>query len=247
MAAPAVRDINNIIKELNPSVAAQKKLIDADIAMNATAGAAQEAGLAAQAQQAYGQIEQRAQDKNMLFSGFSPSEQANYNATSYLPALAQLQATIAGTRSQLLGKKADIDTNIFNKAFDTRENDIAVANDWKKMDYQQQWQAKQSQLDRDFQASQNALDRAEQQKDRAAAAAQVAAGNARSAQEALDGDRKAISTELFQVTGDDGYVSPGSYAKAKNAWVGSGYSANSFDSYFSSYRNPKNTAYKLGG
>lgn len=213
--------------------------------MNAQAGAAQEAGLAATAQNSYGQIEQAAQDNGMFFSGFSADEQAKYNANTYLPALAGLQAQIAQTRSSLMGKKADLESSIFNKAVDMRENDRAVANDWKKMTAQQQFQAKQSQLDRDFQASQNALSRAEQAADRAAAAAQAAAGRANSAQEAYDGDRKAMASELFQVTGNDGYVSPDSYAKARNNWTSAGYSAKSFDSYFKPYRNPANPHYKV--
>lgn len=236
---PQVRELSDLQKLLQQSVAPQKQLIDADIAGLATAGAAQEAGLQAKQTTAFGQIEQAAQDKGMFFSGFSPDQQATYTADTYLPALAELQATIAASRSNLLGKKADLDTEVFNKAFDAREGDIAAKRTWDAAETDRRWQEKQAQLDRDFKARESAADRA-------AAAAQVAAGNAASAQEALDGDRKAISSELFQVTGDDGFVSPGSYAKAKNAWVGSGYDAKTFDSYFSSYRNPGNKNYKLG-
>lgn len=243
--APQVRELNSLIKQQQDALKPQYDLINADIAANDKAGAAQEAGLQAKQTQAFGNIEQAAQDKGMFFSGFSPDEQANYTADTYLPALAQLQATIAQTRSNLLGKKADLGTKAFDTAFQTRESDIAAKRDWNKMTAQQQFEAKQAQIDRDFKANQAALDRAEQAKDRAAAAAQASAGRAASAQEAFDGDRKAISNELFKVTGSDGYVSPNSYAAAKNNWMGAGYSGKSFDAYFGAYRNPANKYYKL--
>lgn len=240
---PQVRELNDLIQTLQVGVQPQKALLDADILATETAGKAQEAGLAATAQKEYGNIEQRAQNKGMFFSGFSPDQQAEYNSTTYLPALAQLQATIAGTRSQLLGKKADLDSKVFDSAFQAREGDVNAKRTWDAAETQRQWEAKQAEVDRAFKASESAKDRAAAE---AAARRASAQGAATSASQAFDADRKAISSELFQVTGSDGYVSPGSYQKAKNAWVGSGYDAKTFDSYFGAYRNPKNKNYKLG-
>lgn len=237
MAAPAVRELNSLINELGQAVKPKKALIDQSIIANDQAGQAQQEGLAATAQQAYGQIEQGAQDKGMFFSGFSPDEKAKYNASTYLPALANLQATIAGTRAQLMGQKIDLDTDVFNKAFATREQDIGYMRDWEKMNEQQQFQARQAELDRAFQAGESA-------KDRAAAAANAAASKSSPA-DVLDADRRAIASELSKVTGNDGFVSPGSYATMKNQWTSAGYDAKTFDNYFASYRNPANTAYKV--
>lgn len=237
MAKPTVRDLNKLVATIGKSVQPQKAILDQSIADNATAGVAQEAGLKATAEQAYGQIEQGAQNKGMLFSGFSPDEQAKYNAGTYLPALANLQSTIAQTRASLLGRKADLDTDVFNKAFTAREGDRAVVNDWKKMTAQQQFDARQAALTRDFQAKESSKDRA--------AAASNAANSGSSPADVLDADRRTLAAELSKVTGGDGYVSPGSYATSKNAWVASGYSGKTFDSYFASYRNPKNKAYKI--
>lgn len=236
--APKVRDLQALIKQQTKALQPQYALIDSDIKSNATAGAAQEAGLAATAEREYGNIEQRAENKGMFFSGFSPDEQATYNSTTYLPALAQLQATIAATRSQLMGKKAELGKGAFDVAFQAREGDIGRKFDWSKMTAQQKWDAKQAQIQRQFEAGESA-------KDRAAAAANASRSGSSDAASVLDADRKAISQELFTVTGNDGYVSPESYAKAKNAWVGSGYSGKTFDKYYSAYRNPENKYYKL--
>lgn len=230
MAAPAVRNLNSLVKELGRSVQPQKALIDADIKANQTAGDAQIAGLQAQQQQAFGQIEQAASDKGMLFSGFTPNEQAQYTSTTYLPALANLQATIAQTRSALMGKKADLDTNVFNKAFDTREGDVDRKFQWQTAIDDRNFQAKQAQLQREFDATESA-------RDRAAAAANAAAANASNAAAVFDADRKGVSKDLQTVAGSDGYVSPSDWTKLKNQWVGSGYDSKTFNNYFGQFRN----------
>lgn len=240
---PQVRDLQQLIAEQNTALNPQYALIDADIEGNTNAGAAQERGLEAKKTTAFKQIGQASQDKNMFFSGFSPNEEAEYTAGTYLPALAQLQATIATTRSNLLGKKAELGKSAFDTAFATREGDVSAKRTWDAAETQRRWEESQAAQERAFKAAESA-------KDRAAAAAQAArataSGNATSAAQALDADRKALAGELFQVTGSDGFVSPGSYQKAKNAWTGSGYDAKTFDSYFASFRNPGNKNYKLG-
>jgi len=184
MAAPAVRKLNSLISEIGQSVAPQKALIDADIASNAQAGEAQVAGLDATKDRTFGQIEQRASDKGMLFSGFSPDAQAEYTATSYLPALAQLQAQIAQTRSQLLGKKADLDTNVFNQAFQTREGDIGRKFTYDQSEADRAFQERQAAAQRAFEAAQNDLNR-KQQASLAASSRAAAASNKPSMQQFL--------------------------------------------------------------
>lgn len=194
MAAPAVRDLNKLIAQIGQSVKPQQALIESDIAANDKAGAAQIEGLGAQKDQAFNDITQAAQDKNMFFSGFSPSEQAKYTAGTYLPALAQLQATIASTRSQLLGKKADLQKGVFDTAFATREGDIAAKRDWTKMTADQKFRANQAAADRAFKAAQGSLNRA--------ATAKANAPN-------IDSNIRAM---LNAASGKDGKVSPTDWA-----------------------------------
>lgn len=234
-----VRELQSLIAEQNAALTPQYDLINNDIAANDRAGTAQEAGLEAKKNRAFKQIGQASQDRGMFFSGFTPNEEAEYNAGTYLPQLAQLQATIASTRSNLLGKKADLGTKAFDTAFQTREGDVAAKRTWDATETDRRWQEQQAAQDRAFKAN-------ESTKDRAAAAAQASRQSGVSASQVLDADRKAISGELFQVTGNDGFVSPQSYAKAKNNWVGAGYDSKTFDAYFASYRNPGNKDYKIG-
>lgn len=156
---PQVRDLQALIAEYGKAYDPQRALIDADINANAASGQAQEAGLDAKKTTAFKQIGQNSQNKGMFFSGFSPNEEATYTAGTYLPALAQLQATIAATRSSLLGKKADIETDVYNKAFNTREQDVAAKNNWQTEQERRAWQAEQDRINREFQASENAKQR----------------------------------------------------------------------------------------
>ena len=236
MAAPAVRDLQSLIQQQNAALTPQYDLINSDIKSNAEAGKAQELGLTAKKDQAFGQIEQTASDKGMFFSGFSPSEQAGYTAGTYLPALAQLQQTIAQTRSNLLGKKAELGKGAFDTAVNLQEGDIGRKFTYDERVAGQQFSADQAERQRQFDARENAATRA-------ASAAQSAA--ARSAEPSA---AQNLAAALTAKAGGDGYVSPGTWQALKSQWVSGGYgSAASFDSSFATYRNPDNKYYKLGG
>lgn len=169
MAAPVVQNLQDLIAELGASVNPQKALIDQSIEANTNAGAAQEAGLGAQRDTAFKQIDQGAQNRGMYFSGQAPDEQYKYTASTYLPALANLQATIASTRASLMGKKADLDTDVFNRAFSTRENQQNQLNAFNTEAQRREWEAEQARINREFQA-------AEAEKERRSAAS-IAASN----------------------------------------------------------------------
>lgn len=154
MAAPVVRDLNQLVSEYGRSVEPQKQLIDTDIANNEKSGQAQIEGLGAAKDRAFGKITQAAQNKGMLFSGFAPDAQAEYTASTYLPALAKLQAAIANTRTSLLGKKADIDKNVYDKAFATRESDISAKRSWDAAEATRAFQAAEAEKQREFQRQQ---------------------------------------------------------------------------------------------
>lgn len=229
MAAPQVRDLQSLIKTQQAALQPQLSLIDQSITANDQSGQAQVAGLDAAKTQAFGDITQNAQDKGMFFSGFTPDQQAKYTGSTYLPALAQLQSTIAATRSQLLGKKADLNKSAFDVATTQHENDIAAVNEWNKMTAQEKFQADQATKDRVFQAQQNLLNR---QATAANAAADRAAPNTAPARKA------ALSIlEKKGVQGRDGKVSPNTFRAAMNAYVGAGGSPEDFRSLYSGYAN----------
>ena len=232
---PQVRDLNALIAELGKGTAGQKAQIDSDILRSEQSGAAQEQGLAAAQNREFGKIEQRASDKGMLFSGFSPDAQAEYTSTTYLPALAKLQEAIASTRAGLLGKKIDIDADVYGRAVGLRESDIAAKRNWDISEADRIAREREAERNRQFEAQQNALKIAAER----SSSSGGGGGGVTAAQ--------SFSAALGKVTGKDGYVGPGDYTKFKNQWISSGAgSAAQFDATFSSFRNPKNKAYKLG-
>lgn len=236
MAAPTVRKLNTLIKEIGQSVKPQKALIDENIAIAERTGQAQIAGLEAEKDQAFGQIEQSAQDKGMFFSGFSPSEQAQYTASSYLPALAQLQGQIAQTRTQLLGQKADLDRDVFNKAFAARESDRDFLNQWNKMTAEQKFQASEAEKQRAFQAQQAQIERN-------FAASQNAAARAHALADAALADKKAkaainkVIKFLDPRRGADKKVSPSTFQQARTIWAKEGGTPEEFAQLFYGYIN----------
>lgn len=243
--APKVRELSSLITTLGKAVDPQKALLDKSITDNATAGAAQIAGLGAVKDTVFNtEIPQAAQDKGMLFSGFTPDEQAKYTAGTYLPKLAELQATIAQTRAGLLGKKADLDTDVYNKAFDTQQQDRSVLADWNKMTAEQKFTSTQAQKDRVFKAQQAEKERAFTASQNAAARAAQASAAARSAAKTPSAAANAAAG-LRAYVGDDGYVSPGTWGSVKAQWVSSGDgNAKEFDKLFGGFKNPKNKAYR---
>lgn len=214
---PQVRDLQKLIAEQQAGLAPQYGLIDQDIQANDNSGQAQELGLRATAGQEYKKIEQTAQNKGMFFSGFSPDKQAEYNATTFMPALAQLQATIAQTRGSLFGKKADLGTRAFDKATGMREQDLQTLSDWQKMTAQQQFQASESDKQRVFEAQQNEKQIQAQER------ASIRSSSASAAADKGPSNQELFAAQLAQNTGNDGKVSPGTYNALKQQWVASGY------------------------
>lgn len=185
---PQVRDLQTLIAQQNQSLQPQYDQIDQSINANEQSGQAQIQGLDATKNKAFKQIDQGASDKGMFFSGFTPDQQAEYTAGTYLPALAQLQGTIASARGTLLGKKADLGKSAFDTAFNTQNQDLQTLNDWNKMTQQQQFQASEADRQRVFDAQQN-------EANRKATAANTASNNAASKP----------STQQFLVQAFSGY------------------------------------------
>jgi len=247
--APVVRNLNDLVSTIGQGIKPQLAGIDQSIADNQKYGDAQIAGLDAKKTTAFGDITQAANDKGMFFSGFAPDQEAKYTADTYLPALAGLQQTIAQTRAGLFQDKNKLNTDVFNKAFDTQNQDVATLADWNKMTAQQQFDASESDKQRVFTAQQNQADRAAQQ----AAAATSAAASRYSADRSASASAsntpssaQNMAAALSSKTGNDGYVSPGTYSSLKTQWTAGGYGdAKTFDATFAGYRNPKNNGYSV--
>jgi hypothetical protein len=121
--APTVQNLQDIIGQITAAQAPEQSQIDSNISSNETSGAGQVAGLDAAKTNAFNTIEQNANNKGMYFSGFSPNAEATYTGSTYLPALAKLQATIANTRNTLLGQKANLVTQANTQALTTQQGE----------------------------------------------------------------------------------------------------------------------------
>lgn len=159
MAAPVVHTLEDIIKQIQTAYKPQQDFLDSTIAQNDTSGTAQVQGLDAAKAQAFNGIAQAATNKGMTFSGFTPNEQATYTGSTYLPALARLQQSIADTRNSLLGKKADLVTQGNAQALDVQRGEQQALDAYNAEQEKIRLQLEAEARQREFQAQQAALDR----------------------------------------------------------------------------------------
>lgn len=54
---------------------------------------------------------------------------------------------------------------------------------------------------------------------------------------------KAMTSQMSQIVGSDGFVSPDNYLKARNAWIAEGGNPTTFDTKFRGFKNPENPYY----
>lgn len=85
------RSLNQIVKELNKTFNPQVESVRARQALIPQQLQAEEAGLGAKQEQAFGNILSGARRRGLGFSGIPLGEQAQYTSTEYLPALARLR------------------------------------------------------------------------------------------------------------------------------------------------------------
>lgn len=261
--APVVQALDQIMAELQPSVQGQVDVINQQKAASAGIYDAQRAGLDAQKVKGFNDINTQATGRGMAFSGIPLNEQADYLSTKYLPGV---QAANAQQNMDALAydrQSADLNANVFNKAFDWRNQQVLTLNDWNKMlagqefskserlDSQnwqtservagQQFTSGENQKERDFTASQNAMSRA---------ASAAASARSSGALNAPTKGAEAARAFLLQNSDDKGKVNPSVWAAAVDmaGKGGMGFGgSDGFASTFWSYANDDQwKKYKLG-
>lgn len=98
----AVQALSDIINELDANYAPSRQLIQQQVDALPQQEQAQQQGLQAQADQAYGDITNAARSRGIGFSGIPIGEQAKYNATTFLPAVANLKTSMNNQKTSLL-------------------------------------------------------------------------------------------------------------------------------------------------
>lgn len=175
--APAVQSLNQIMAELQPGYTAQRGVIAKGIQNTNETYKASELALDADKTQGFNQINDQATGKGVgrAFSGLPIVEQAEYLSTKYLPGKQAAKAQQQKDILTLEGQNAALDTDIRNKAFGARENQVGAQNQWNLQQAAQEAAAEAARIERDFRASQAEKDRANQAAQAAASRAATAA------------------------------------------------------------------------
>ena len=216
--APTVQSLDQIMAELQPGYTAQRGVIQKGIQNTNETYKASELALDAAKTQGFNQINDQATGKGVgrAFSGLPIVEQADYLSTKYLPGLQQAKAQQQKDILTLEGQNAALDTDIRNRAFSSRENQIGAQNQWNLQQESQRAAAEAARIERDFRAS-------EAQKERAHQAAQAAASRAAQAAaqpKGLSGSQLSAWAEKYVKSagadgrkrqGIDGKIAPSEY------------------------------------
>ena len=166
--APTVQSLGDIMQELQPAVQGQVDVINAQKEANAGIYEAQRAGLDATKTREFNTINTQATGRGMTFSGIPLNEQAEYLSTKYLPGV---QASHAQQNADALAydrESADLNANVFNRAFDWRNQQVLTLNDWNKMLAGQEWQTGEREAGQAWQSGENVLNRQHQTSERIA-------------------------------------------------------------------------------
>lgn len=156
--APQVQSLDQIMAELNPANTQQTNLIRQQQAGLGEQFKAQQGALDATKAQEMNTINTQAAGKGMAFSGVPIDEQLTYLGTKYLPAVANLKASQNNANTSLEQQLADIYSNTYKSAYDTRQNQQASQNQWNLAQMQNEFSAAEAERNRQFQASQNAAE-----------------------------------------------------------------------------------------
>lgn len=124
----AVQDLTTYIASLGPAfdpqVKNQQDQIDAIPGQVATA----KQGVEAAKTNAFKQIDNGANRRNMLFSGVPIDEQYTYTGEKYAPALAGIEDNANSARYKLIGSINDINSQRYTSALNQRNTDVANEN-----------------------------------------------------------------------------------------------------------------------
>ncbi len=223
--APQVQSLAQIMADLAPAYEKQTGLIQqqqAGLGAEATAATAQ---LDAMKAREFNTINTNATNKGMAFSGIPIDEQATYLSTDYLPAVANLQGKIKDKDMALQQQLADIYNKQYTQAFGERSNQTSALNSWNMQLMQQEAAAREAEKNRAFEASQNSMNRAA------------------SAPKSADRTQVVLGI-LGEGMGNDGYVSPGTFRLARDAWVANGGSYKEFTDKYWNYTGASSSQYK---
>jgi hypothetical protein len=143
---PSVQSLDQLMALTNSIYNPQRQQLTQQIGAAGQAGQAEEQGLYATQNQAFKNIAQMASNKGMLFSGFSPDQQAQYNATKFMPAMAGLRSKVQDNIARLQSAMLGLDTDQRKGAMATQQSQQDRLYSWNQEQDRRKWEKEQSEI-----------------------------------------------------------------------------------------------------
>lgn len=161
--APKVESLADIMAQLDPAYQGQRDVyskqsgqIDVDTQNTIT-------GLKAQRGEAWNDIGRSANARGFAFGGIRADEQARYDSTAFMPAVAKTQSEGIKAKNDISLASAQLSTDARKTALGMQQQQQSNLNSWNMQEASLAAQARENQLNRGFQASQAAASRAASQ------------------------------------------------------------------------------------
>lgn len=131
-------DLAQYLNELSAVYKPQEDIINNQVAGLGAQQAEDQAGLDATKNREFAGITNRANARNMTYSGVAPDEEATYLGANYLPAVAGLKRTYAEKKSGFGSMLAELSANKYNTAYSRRQTDLAAEEEKRRYEQNRQ-------------------------------------------------------------------------------------------------------------
>lgn len=207
---PTVRTLDELTAYTNPLYNPQRQAVNQQITQAGTAGQAEEQGLIAQQQQAFKDITQQANNRGMFFSGFAPDQQAQYNSTKFMPAMASLRGKVQDNIARLQSALLGLDTDQRKQVMGMQQDDQSKLYSWQQEQERRRYEKEQADIAYQRELQKMAREQSFQR-------------SMKSSGSQGPSQQEQFASALASAAGGDGRVSPGDYNALKKQWVSAGY------------------------
>ena len=157
--APEVKQLADIMADLNPGIQGQRDILAQQGQQLQKQSQDTIAGLKAQRGQAWNDIGTSANARGFAFGGIRADEQARYDSTQFMPAVANTENLAIKGALDLGMAGAELETDARKTALGWQQNQQQALNQWNMQQAQLEASRRENELNRQFQASQAAASR----------------------------------------------------------------------------------------
>jgi hypothetical protein len=219
--------LQDIYNQLESVYAPQRAALQQQQPLLEQQAAAQRASLEQARQNAFRDITTTAGSRGMLFSGFTPAEQATYTGTKYLPALAGVEQTLQQRKMGLEQQLTQLQSQQRQSAQDLLSKQLAAEETARQRDIDRQLKVQLARMSAASRGTGRTPSYSTQQKMR------LEQGFQAMAQDILQ--NKDLQ---YKSTQGAGYLSPESFRAYREKWVSAGFNAADFNKQFQGFANP---------